>query len=94
MRDYVNAHKLGLVGGLFVAIMHLVWVLMGLAGIAQGFLNWISGLHMISNSLTVSAFSWGTAIWSLVVAFIAGYILGWVLAWVYNLVLQGRGKGK
>ena len=92
MRDRVDAHKLGLIVGFFVAIIHLIWALLVLGGVAQGFMDWIFGLHMISNPFMVATFGWGTAIWLLIVVFVVGYILGWILAWVHNAVHQGKKK--
>lgn len=92
MRDRVDAHKLGLIVGFFMAIVHIVWSLMVLGGVGQNFLDWIFGLHMISNPITVGIFGWGTAIYLWVVVFIIGYIAGWVLAWVHNTVHAGKRK--
>lgn len=82
----VDGNKLGLIVGFFAVIVHVIWSLMVLGGVAQNYMDWIFGLHMINNPFSVMAFSWGTAIYLWVAVFVIGYILGWVLAWVHNSV--------
>ncbi|MBN2585230.1 hypothetical protein JXA59_01085 [Patescibacteria group bacterium] len=93
MKDRVNAHKLGLIVGLFAAIVHIIWSLMVVGGMAQNYMDWLFGLHMLNNPFMVGVFSWGTAIYLWIAAFVIGYILGWILAWVHNTV-HGSKKRK
>jgi len=89
MKNRVNVHQLGLVVGFFAAIIHLIWVFLVWGGVAQQFLNWALGLHMIANRFTVATFGWGTAIYLLIIVFVFGYIFGAILGWIYNRVCQG-----
>lgn len=78
-----------LVLGLFVALMHAVWMLMIYFGVAQLYMNWIFGLHLISNPFIVLPFSFGSALMLIVFTFIVGYIMGLVFAWIWNRLHKG-----
>ncbi|MFH0905560.1 MAG: hypothetical protein V1826_02460 [bacterium] len=86
MKDKLDGGRVGLVLGLFMVAVHLIWAIMVIAGLAQQWIDWMLGLHMLNNPLTVGAFSWGTTIMLLIVVFVVGYILGWIFAWVHNSV--------
>lgn len=92
MKDQLNAHKLGLIVGFFMVIVHAIWALMVVGGMAQKYMDWIFGLHMISNPFTVGVFSWTTAIYLWVTVLVIGYIMGWILAWVHNTVHGSKKK--
>jgi len=92
MKDQINAHKLGLIVGFFMAIVHIIWSLMIVTGLAQQYMDWMFGLHMINNPFMVGTFSWGTAIYLWVAVLVIGYIMGWILAWVHNTVHAGKKK--
>ncbi len=81
---HLNKNLAGLALGALLAFMHLVWALMVLFGWAQGFLDWIFSLHMITPVFTIAPFDWGSAIVLLIVTFICGYIAGWIFAWIWN----------
>lgn len=78
----LKAGPTALVVGIFVALMHAVWMLMIFFGFAQWYLNWIFGLHLITNPFTVLPFSLMSAIWLIVFTFVVGYVMGWVFAWI------------
>lgn len=81
----VNAHKVGLVfGGLF-GIMHAMWALMVLVGVAQGFMDWIFALHFLNFQYNVDPFSWVNAIALVIITSLIGYIMGCVFGWLWNL---------
>ena len=82
--------KTAIVFGLFIAFMHLVWMLMVATGIAQWYLKWILGLHLLNNPFVVLPFSFGTAVTLIVVTFIVGYLGGWVFAWIWNYLHKGQ----
>ncbi len=78
-----------LVTGVFVAFMHFVWMLMVYFKIAQWYLNWVFGLHLLTNPYKVLAFNFGTAVTLLVFTFIVGYFAGWVFAFIWNRLHKG-----
>ncbi|OGB75170.1 hypothetical protein A2810_02150 [candidate division Kazan bacterium RIFCSPHIGHO2_01_FULL_49_10] len=92
MKNQIDAHKLGLIVGFFAGIVHIIWSLLILGGFAQNYMDWMFGLHMLNNPFSVSAFSWGTAIYLWIAVFVIGYILGWILAWVHNSVHASKKK--
>lgn len=73
-----------LVLGTFVAFMHFVWMLMVYLGVGQAYLDWILGLHLVTNPITVLPFNFGTAAVLLTVTFVVGYLAGWVFAYIWN----------
>ncbi|OGB73374.1 hypothetical protein A3K24_00650 [candidate division Kazan bacterium RIFCSPHIGHO2_01_FULL_44_14] len=83
-------HRVALTVAWFVALVHLVWILIVAGGMGQQFIDWVCSLHFMANPMTVGVFSWGSAIWLLIVAFIVGYIIGWVFAGVYNWVSKKK----
>ena len=82
----VNKHKLGLVFGGFAGLVHIIWsILVGL-GWAQGFVDFVFGLHFINPIIGISEFSLVGAIELIVVASIVGYVVGNVVAIIWNKV--------
>lgn len=82
--------KTALALGVFVALMHAVWMLMVYIGVAQTYMNWIFGLHLLTNPFKVLAFNFGTAATLLGFTFILGYVMGWVFAFIWNYLHRGR----
>jgi len=76
--------KVALAFGCFAAVIHFVWSIFVAAGVAQGFANWLMGLHMVSVPVTIGAFNWLTMILLIIVTFIIGAIFGFVFAKVWN----------
>ena len=70
--------------GTFVAVMHTVWSLLVFLGLAEPYLNWILGLHFLSNPYGVQPFSFGTAIILIAFTFVIGYLVGYVFAIIWN----------
>ena len=82
----VNSHRVGLVFGLFAAIVHAVWAILVWLGVAGPFIKWVLGLHFISEPITVMDFSLGNAILLIIVAFIVAYIVGRIFAALWNAI--------
>jgi len=80
----IHQQKVALSVAWFFAVVHFVWILIVAGGMGQQFIDWVFGLHFVTNTMIVGAFSWGSAIWLLIVAFIVGYIIGWVFAGCHN----------
>jgi len=76
--------------GFFVAVMHVVWMLMVYIGVAQTYLNWIFGIHLLSVQVRVLPFNLNTAITLVFFTFLIGYLVGWVFATVWNKVHKGN----
>lgn len=79
-----------MVFGLFVALMHAVWMLMIFIGVAQMYMNWIFGLHLVSNPFIVMPFNFGSAVMLIIFTFVVGYIMGWVFAAIWNRLHKGK----
>ena len=82
----VNQHKLGLTLGVFMGVMHLVWSLLVLTGLAQPLVNLFLRLHFVSSVHAITAFSWGSALGLIALASTIGYILGNVLGMIWNKI--------
>ena len=80
----LNAKQTGLTLGLFAAILHALWAIVVALGFGQALTNWKLGMHFISMSVTITAFSIGTAIMLVVMAFVGGYVIGWLFANLWN----------
>lgn len=80
----MNAKKVGLALGTLIALVHLVWVSIVRLGFGDNILGGIMRLHFINCPAVITPFSIGTAVFLVIIAFIAGYILGWLFAVFYN----------
>ncbi len=85
-----NQHRVALALGYFMAFIHLVWLLLVAGNVAQTLLNWVFGLHMIVNPMTVGTFQWGNAIMLLIMTFIVGYIIGWIFVGIHDWVSKKK----
>lgn len=79
-----NAHKVGLVAGLFLAGWHLVWSLLVLLGIAQLIWDFILWAHMIHLEVVIGPFDAMAALVLVVLTAIIGYVGGYTGALVWN----------
>lgn len=77
-----------MVVGAFATVMHAIWSLMVLLGLAEPYLNLMLGLHFLNNPFTISTFSLTTALMLIVVTFGVGYVVGYVFAVVWNKLHQ------
>jgi len=83
--DSVNSHKVGLVVGGTVAIIHVVWSLLVLLGIAKLYLDWIFGLHFLNLQYSINPFAFWNALVLVIVTGVIGYIVGYIFGRVWNL---------
>ena len=82
----LEAKKVGLVFGCFLALFHLVWsiaILITQSGV-QKFIDWILGLHRIGMSFTIMPFHLMSAVLLVVATFVFGYIFGYAFAAIWN----------
>lgn len=82
---FMENNKLALVVGSLIGIMHLLWSILVATGFAQGFLNWIYGLHFLNNPFTVAPFNFSTAIFLVVFTFVVGYVAGWFFGLIWGM---------
>lgn len=78
----------GLIGGSFLALVHLVWSL-AIAITQQGaqqFLTWVLELHRISTTISIKPFDLLNAILLVVVTFVFGFIFGFVISKIATAV--------
>ena len=80
----LNKSKTGLIVGAFSGSWHLVWSLLVGFGVAQSFLDWIYGLHFLSNPFHVADFKIVTAALLVFISFSVGYLMGWFFALLWN----------
>ena len=82
----MNKNSVGLVLGIFFALLHLVWAILVAIGSADVLIKWILPLHFIGLIVPITTFSILNAVMLVVMAFVGGYICGWVFAWLWNLL--------
>lgn len=82
----LNANRIGLTLGIFIALLHAIWALLVGVGVGQEVLDWIFPMHFLSSIYTIIQFNVLTAIILIVMAFLAGYVMGYIFALIYNLV--------
>ena len=85
----LNVNKVALSFGFFLGGWHLAWSILVALGWAQGLINFILGLHMLSVPIEVVQFNITTAGFLVVVTFAVGYITGKIFATIWNAVHKG-----
>jgi hypothetical protein len=86
----IHPHDVGLIAGVTVCLMHVVWSLAVMLGLASWYLDFIFSLHFVSNPYVVQSFDLGKAVMLWVITFVAGYLLGWVSGVIWNMLLKKR----
>ena len=86
----MKLHSTGLIMGVFMVVMHALWSAMVFLGVAKMYMDWIFGLHFLSNPFIIRQFSWVKAGTLLLVVFIAGYLMGWAFAFIWNRLHKGK----
>ncbi len=82
----IHSHRLGLVLGATLGLMHAGWATLVAFGSAQSLMDWAFGLHFIEPVYMVSDFSLGNAVMLVVVTGIIGYGMGWLFGFIWNKV--------
>jgi hypothetical protein len=80
----ISKNKLGIVGGGFFGLWHLVWSLLVAVGVAQALINFVFRLHFIQPPYVIAPFRTDLAIALIAITAIIGYVMGWVLAAIWN----------
>ena len=78
--------KSALIGGLSLASLHLVWVLIIATGFAQALIDWIFKLHMLSSPFQVQPFNLGYAATLLLITFLVGCFYGGIFELIRSLL--------
>lgn len=84
----LSSHKVGLITGLFISLLHAIWSLLVFLGIAQSLLDWILDLHFILNPYVVNDFVFSKAVILVVLTFAVGYVLGYVFTTIWNKMIK------
>ncbi len=83
MAEKMKPNKVGLALACLVVVYQLIWILAVAIG-KQPMLDWVLGVHFLADGLKVMSVSFGKAIVSLLIHFVAGYVLGWLFATIWN----------
>lgn len=79
-----NSLTVGLYTGLLLGSCHLLWSILVFLGMAQSIMDFILGLHFLSNPYVVQPFNFVTAITLLLVTSIVGFVAGYISTLVWN----------
>ena len=80
----MNVKKVSLTVGAFAGLLHLVWSIMIAFGWAQAYMDFVLGMHSLSNPYVVSSFSLGRSVGLIVLTSIVGYVVGAIFATIFN----------
>ena len=78
--------KIGLIFGILLGGVHLLWSILVLLGAGQWLIDFILWAHMFHMTVVVGPFDWTAAITLIIVTFIVGYVLGYVGAHIWNRI--------
>ncbi|MBI3385823.1 hypothetical protein HY031_01930 [Candidatus Gottesmanbacteria bacterium] len=88
MKGKLNGNTVGMIVGAFLGLLHLGWSVLVSMGLAQGLLNWIFDLHMLSNPYVVMQFDMTKAVTLVIFTSVVGYVDGWVFSWIWNMMVK------
>ncbi len=80
----INKNKTGLTFGFLISFIHIIWSILVVLGLAQWWLNFVLGVHMLSVQVTVLPFDFIKAITLVIMTFVVGYVFGWLMAFFWN----------
>ncbi|MBI4896040.1 MAG: hypothetical protein HY832_00630 [Candidatus Aenigmarchaeota archaeon] len=92
MKNQLNEHKVGLILGLFLAVLHAVWSLaiaLG-SGMVQTFMDWIFQLHSLQPVYVITTFNPMNTVLLVVATFVGGYVFGWIFAACWNWIEKSK----
>lgn len=76
--------RAGLMFGVLMSGVHLVWLVLVFTGVAQALLDWVLRMHHMAFTYTMLEFDYMNALILLVMTFVVGYVGGVVLAAILN----------
>ena len=80
----------GLYTGLLLAAWHAIWALLVLLGWAKSLLDFVLGLHFLTNPYVVKSFSWANALMLIVFVFVVWFVLGYIATLAWNRMQKGK----
>ncbi len=87
MKD-LNKNQVGLIIGLFFAVLHIGWSLLVALGLAQVLTDWVLWLHFMNIQVRIESFEVSRAVLLTLFTFVVGYLLGFVSTWIWNMVIK------
>lgn len=82
----VNPHRVGLVLGSLLAVLHIAWAFFVAVGWAQPLVNFVTRLHFFESPSTVAPFVLGEAAMLVILAGMFGYLIGFVFGTLWNTI--------
>lgn len=80
----IDQHRTGLVFGILLGSVHLLWSILIAAGWAEPLMQWTMSLHRVESASMVLPFSLTHALTLLAVTLIVGYVIGYIFALIWN----------
>lgn len=92
MGEKLNNNKIGLIIGIFFALMHAIWALFVavMPGLLQQFIDWMFILHSLKPIWVITSFDFINAILLIILTFVIGYVFGWVFAAIWNWNIKSK----
>ena len=86
MVDKLNNNQIGLIVGIFLALMHAIWALFVAVTpeLLQQFIDWMFILHSLKPIWVITSCDLMNAILLIILTFVIGYALGWVFVAIWN----------
>lgn len=82
----LNGHTVGLILGILTGLWHAIWALLVMVGSAKPILDFIYGIHFLSNPFVIRPFDMTTAVTLVIVTAVIGYVIGWAFATIWNML--------
>lgn len=84
----MTKNQLGLIGGIFLALVHAVWSLFVaiMPAQLQQFILWIFDIHHLNVPISVTPFVFSKALVLVILTFVVGYIFGWVIGLIREII--------
>lgn len=92
--DKLSVNRVGLSVGLFVALLHLVWVGLVASKAAQPVVDFMSKLDFVANPVQIQPFDLVTAVQLVGMTFVLGALSGIIFAAIYNLLFSSPKKSE
>lgn len=89
MEHHIDPAKTALTVGAFIGGWHVIWSILVALGVAQGLINFILWMHMISLPYVVKAFDSSAAATLIVSTALMGYVGGYFFAKIWNRMHRG-----
>jgi hypothetical protein len=85
----VSKNNVGLFVGVVAALVHLGWVVLVAAGVAEKLVTWLLSMHFMEmTGHTFTEFNWLTGLELVVLTFVVGYVAGYVLTLLWGWIVK------